>query len=117
MLEFRLDFGDAGEGHAATRLPSPSLHGRAGSSLQIGLGWEQVKNVLGGIGVIDTFELEERCVGVRVALAALVRQVLAFHVYCVQGGSGQSRLVSNQSGSWWCPTLPAPGSRGGDLHL
>lgn len=39
------------------------------------------QDVLCGIGVIDAFDLEERGVGVRVALAALVRQVLAFHVY------------------------------------
>jgi hypothetical protein len=42
------------------------------------------KNVLCGLGIIDTLDLEERCVGIRVALAALVRQVLAFHVYCLK---------------------------------
>lgn len=41
------------------------------------------RNVLCGIGVIDTLDLEERCVGVGVALATLVRQVLALHIYCM----------------------------------
>lgn len=39
-------------------------------------------NVLCGIGVIHAFDLEERGVGIRVALATLVGQVLALHIYC-----------------------------------
>lgn len=38
--------------------------------------------ILSGLRILDTFNLDERSVGVGVALASLVRQVLALDVDC-----------------------------------
>lgn len=54
-------------------LPCPA---RWDSTTKVG-----IENVLCGIGVSDTFDLKEGGVWVRVALAALMGQVLSLHVY------------------------------------
>lgn len=58
----------------------------SGGSVDEGYTLSKVK--LCGFGVIDTLDLEQRCVWVRVSLSTLVRKVLALNVESVAlGGS------------------------------
>lgn len=55
---------------------------RANLQHQILLLLERIRDSLGGIGVLDALNLHQGDIGVGVALATLVGQVLALDVYC-----------------------------------
>jgi len=75
----------------SSRPPSTSLATRTGRS------------VPRSFGILDTFDLQQRGIGIGVSLAALVGKVLALHIYCrgsqsvpsCRGGVSERRLLTS----------------------